>query len=112
MPRSRNIGSFRDRITFESSTGTADGMGGFTQSFSTAFETWADVQELRGTRELRFGQLAYNTAYEVKVRYRNGDSNEPSTAYRILYRGEYLTVHSIIAKHESYITLLAYSTDK
>jgi len=112
MPRARNIGSFRDRITLQSSAGTSDGMGGETQVFSTAYETWADVQELRGDRELRFGQLAYNTAYEIKVRYRNGDANEPSTAYRVIYRGQTLTIHSIIEKHESYVVLLAYSTDK
>lgn len=112
MPRARNIGSLRDRITFQVQNKTATDIGGFTFTWEDVFTTWADVQEARGDRELRFGQLAFNTMYEIKVRYRNGDADQPLTSYRIVYKGQNLTIHSIIEKHESYIKLMAYSTDK
>ena len=113
MPKARNIGSFRDRITFQSQAGTSDGMGGFIDNdWSDVYSCWADVQEMRGDRELRFGQINFNQAFEVKVRYRNGDANEPSTAYRIVWNGVNLTVHSILEKHESYIKILAYTSGK
>lgn len=112
MPRSVNIARMRDRITFEEATKTPDGIGGFTLAWATAFSTWADVQEVRGNREMRFGQIAYNIPYEITLRFRNGDTSEPLNKYRILYNGEYLTIHSIIDKHESTIKILAYSTTR
>lgn len=112
MPKPVSISKMRDRITFEQSTGTSDGMGGATITWSTYLETWADVQEARGNRELRFGQIAYNIPYEITLRFRNGDSLEPLNSFRILYNGTYLTIHSIIDKHESIIKILAYSTTK
>ncbi|MGB0978548.1 MAG: phage head closure protein [Croceimicrobium sp.] len=111
MPKARNIGTFRDRITFQSQDSTPDGIGGFNVSgYSDVFSTWADVQEMRGNREMRFGQLNYNTAFEIKCRYRNGGTNEPSTDYRIVWNGKNLIIHAIIEKHESYIKLIAYTT--
>lgn len=112
MPRSVNISRMRDRIDFQEATKTSDGMGGFTTSYATAFSTWADVQEVKGNREMRFGQIAYNTPYEITIRFRNGDADEPLHKYRIVYNSQNLTIHSIIEKHESIIKILAYSTDK
>jgi len=50
MPKGINIGSFRDRISFETATKTADGMGGFTLEWSEAFGVFADVKEAKGNR--------------------------------------------------------------
>jgi len=110
MPKPISISKMRDRITFEVASKTSDGMGGNTITWATEFSTWANVQEMKGNREMRFGQINYNTPYEITLRYRNGDSSEPLTKYRILFEGTYLTVHSIIEKHESTIKILAYST--
>ena len=51
MPRARNIGALRDRITFQVQNKTATDIGGFTFTWEDVFSTWADVQEARGDRE-------------------------------------------------------------
>lgn len=111
MPKSVNIGRMRDRLEFQAEVKTSDNMGGFTSTYETEFSTWANVKETRGDRELRTGQLAYNRAYEILARYRNGDSNEPLYKYRIVYNSMNLTIHTILTNDESTVKIIAYSTD-
>ncbi len=110
MPKSVNIGKMRDRIRFDIQTKTADGQGGFTTTYAEEFTAWGSVRETGGDREMRTNQLAYNVAYEIIARYRNGDSAEPLNKYRIVYNGLNLTIHTILTNDESTVKIIAYST--
>jgi len=112
MPKGINIGSFRDRVSFETASAVSDGQGGQILTWSQEFASYAEVIEMSGDRAERFGQVNYNRAFKIRLRFRNEDTTNYETNYRIIYQGLVLTIHRILSNNESIVEILAYTTGK
>ena len=63
------IGNLRHRLTVKSVSGTSDGMGGVTETTTTAGTVWGELNTISATEELQYGgnEIRYNA--KARVRY-------------------------------------------
>jgi len=96
----------KERITIVSYTVASDGEGGTTQTQSTTNTVWGQLTPLSQSRALNEMQLAFNKAVRVYVRY----PCVITTDDKILFDGEYYTIHSIldIDNQHQYLKIIAY----
>jgi SPP1 family predicted phage head-tail adaptor len=87
-----SIGDLNQRITIQSQTRTADGMGGWTETWATLATVWAAVWPVSAREILKAGQTSMEITHRIKIRYRAGV--DPS--YRILFGTRYFSIMSII----------------
>lgn len=96
----------KERITIVSYTVASDGEGGTTATQSTTATVWGQLTPLSQSRALNEMQLAFNKAVRVYVRY----PCSITTDNKILFDGEYYTIHSIldIDNQHQYLKIIAY----
>lgn len=96
----------KERITFVSYTTASDGEGGTTPTQDTTNTVWGQLTPLSQSRALNEMQLAFNKAVRVYVRY----PLAVTTDDKILFDGEYYTIHSIldIDNQHQYLKIIAY----
>lgn len=96
----------KERITFVSYTVASDGEGGTTPTQDTTNTVWGQLTPLSQSRALNEMQLAFNKAVRVYVRY----PLAVTTDDKILFDGEYYTIHSIldIDNQHQYLKIIAY----
>ena len=86
----------KKRITIQSQARTADGMGGWTETWATLTTVWAAVWPVSAREILKAGQTSMEITHRVRIRYRAG----VLASYRILYGTRYLSIVSIINPSE------------
>jgi SPP1 family predicted phage head-tail adaptor len=91
-----NIGSLNRRITLQSPTRTADGMGGFTVVWGTVDTVWAAVWPTSAREALEADKPQMTTTHRIRIRYRTVD---PS--WRVQYGDRYFTIESILNPSEA-----------
>jgi SPP1 family predicted phage head-tail adaptor len=77
------IGDLRHRITFQTATRTADGIGGFTLAWTDLKTVWAYVKPV-SSREALFGgngKLEDRRTHKVTIRYTTDITNEMRFTY-------------------------------
>jgi len=84
------------RITIQSPTRTADGMGGWTEAWSTLATVWAAVWPVSAKEILQGGQTSMELTHRIRIRYRDG----VLASQRILYGTRYLSIIGIINPSE------------
>lgn len=64
------VADLRERVSIRSLTSTADGKGGFVESFSTVLATvWAKVEAVSSGERIQGGQQENARRYDVTIRY-------------------------------------------
>jgi SPP1 family predicted phage head-tail adaptor len=96
----------KERITFVSYTVASDGEGGTTPTQDATNTVWGQLTPLSQSRALNEMQLAFNKAVRVYVRY----PLAVTTDDKILFDGEYYTIHSILGidNQHQYLKIIAY----
>lgn len=90
------IGRRRERVSLQTRTSTADGIGGQTVSWSTVLTTWAGVTPLDGRDQeaIEGGQVTVSQNYHLDLRYRH--TTKPSPPMRVLWRGKTLEIRTVV----------------
>ena len=65
-------GALRHKITIEEVTETADGLGGFTESWSEYTTTYASITQIKGEEMLEHMKLGSNVSHRIWMRYQEG----------------------------------------
>lgn len=87
-----NPGKLDRRIVFGNMTSTGSNDPDDALVFTTVLETWAQVRESNGRRQLESGEQVISSGTVFITRYRRDFT--PDKAMRILYQGRYYTIHS------------------
>lgn len=64
-------GELRHRLMFKGPTNTADGMGGITKSWGSAFTIWGSIDPLKGKEFYESQLINSEITGKIKVRYRD-----------------------------------------
>ena len=92
-------GDLNKRVTIQHPTRVADGMGSFTDSWTTACEVYAAIWPVSATDILRNNAPVMEVTHRIRIRYRS----VMKSAWRISWAGRYFSIVSIIdpsMKHE------------
>ena len=90
------IGDLRHRIELQSVTRTADGMGGFTESWATVSTVWAAIWPNAAKEVLENQQLGLNVTHRIRIRYHA----TVTAAWRIKFGTRYFNIVSILNPNE------------
>lgn len=88
MRKIRDIGRFNCRLQAEKLSTTKDAGGGEIETWTPVYETFACIEPLSSSRELRQSQTVTGNAYMVQMRYT--PSREVSKNIRFIYQGRVL----------------------
>lgn len=93
--RSKNIGKFRTKVTFQRQGLVADGAGGFTNTWVNDQTVWANVEPLTGKEAIQAEQLTGDQSYRFIIRWTNDFLYTLDSSYRIAYGSRYFNIHSV-----------------
>jgi SPP1 family predicted phage head-tail adaptor len=74
-------GELDKKVAVQQLTETADGQGGFTESWATVIEPWAKIRPFSSKEKFFAGQVRAGVTHEVTLRY----SSSVTTKGRILW---------------------------
>lgn len=81
-------GKLRHRIAVQAVVRTADGIGGFTEAWTTSVTLWAEVRAVSGNEYIQSGREESERQFRMWVRFNSGIT----TANRISWRGLILDI--------------------
>ena len=81
---------FNKRVTVQVMTKVSNDIGGWTDTWSDSYTTWANVQPVKSLKALEYGRLGFVKYYTVTMRKRTIDETN-----RIVYNGENYQINSI-----------------
>jgi SPP1 family predicted phage head-tail adaptor len=85
------IRDLRQRITIESLTRTADGQGGFTESWSTFAEVWANIKPANASERYFAQRVESNITHKISIRWLESVQSE----MRIQFEGRLFQIHGV-----------------
>ena len=92
MPKTQfNIANLRYKVQLQSPTRTSDGAGGYTESFGTIANLFADIRPQNALETYRQGQVIEKVTHKVFIRFRR----DIDTNYKILYGTRSFTIKGI-----------------
>ena len=94
------ISQFRQRIIFKSKTGVSDGAGGFVNTLSTYYTSWAQVVVDTNSRSNIAGKDNLND--EITFRIRFTSEKTFSNALVISYKSRTYMINSIIDERDEH----------
>ena len=86
------IGDLKKRIELQSPSNAADGMGGFTVTWTSVAHIWAAVWPVSASEQIAAGGNPMTISHRIRIRYRSDITN----AWRIVYDSTYYNIVSII----------------
>ena len=86
------IGDLKHRVTLQSMTKTADGMGGYTEVAKNEATVWASIWPISASEQAQAMQAVMTISHRVRIRY-NEDIN---ASWRIKFGTKYFNIVSII----------------
>jgi SPP1 family predicted phage head-tail adaptor len=95
-------GDLSERVTIERNTPTADGEGGFTDTWAAdpAGGVWAKVRAVGGSERFFADRLQPGNRYRFVIRFRGQASNPGAPYYsaddRIVYNGREYGIESVV----------------
>lgn len=84
-----------ESVAFQSNTPVGDGLGGYTDSYSTQFTFRCQVVEKQQDRILENGSLIGLKTYEIKVRKSATETDTITQDWELVYRTRTLRIMSI-----------------
>ena len=102
-----SVGSMKDTISIQSQSAVSDGQGGSTSTWATIASEWVKATQLSYSRALLDAAVLFTTAYQFDLRKR-GDTYILAGVHRILFNGEYYTIHSVIENPAGWLKVIAY----
>lgn len=100
---------YQYRIAYQTSTVTADGMGGGTEEWATVRTIYADIEEESGTRNLETGQVRFHKTFLIKCRIQPDLTIDGNG--RFLHDGRVMVIESVLEKDKDTLEILASSND-
>ena len=92
------IEDLNKRITLQSSTKVADGMGGLTVTWADVATVWAGVWPISAKEHIEAKQTGITITHQIRIRYRASVTG----AYRVLFESRYFNIVSIIDHAEDH----------
>lgn len=107
-----NPGKLDRRITFGTFMSVENIYQDYEITFVPILVTWANVKPSDGSRQLQAGEQVINQNVRFTTRYRR--DFELTKDMRILYNGDYYTIHSVrdLDDRRRFNEILAYVTDE
>ena len=84
MPGVSQIGRLRNKVTFKTTTLSADSYGGFTKTNSSYFDAFAEIKPKVAQDRVQGDQQVSPQRFDVTIRYR-GDKTALDTSYIMTY---------------------------
>ena len=93
-----NARQLRQRVTIQSKTQVADGMGGFTETWSAGNDLWAMWQPSNGTERVQAMGIEPTVSVKAVIRFRGDGNGAPyySAEDRLTFRGRTYNIKAII----------------
>lgn len=93
-----SAGKLDQQIAIQRKSRSADGMGGYTETWATVASVWASIKITAGGERYAAMQLSSNPRAKAVIRFRGDDNGAPyySGSDRVLYRGRYWAIDSVI----------------
>jgi len=86
-------GALRQRVQIQSPPTTADGMGGFTGTWTPVATTWAQIDPQSGAERIQGDQVTALMTHTIVIRYRPGIV--PKMRLVRLVGGQTFEIHSV-----------------
>lgn len=90
------IGDLNKRITLQSKTSVADGMGGTTDAFADVCTVWAAIWPTSAREQVEANQTVMTISHRVRIRYRS----DIKASWKIKFGERYFAIVSIINPSE------------
>lgn len=102
-------GKMRDYVTYQEATQTSDGEGGYTKTWASVKQIWAQITPMKDTRLLEAASVKFVGAFMFRMRY----DTELQPSGRFTYEGVTYTIHSVndIEKLHRYMDALCYTQE-
>jgi len=102
-------GKMRNYITYEEATQATDGEGGYTKTWATVKQIWAQITPMKDTRKLEAAAVKFVGAFTFRFRY----DTDIQPAGRFTYEGVTYTIHSVndIGKLHRYMDAACYTQE-
>jgi SPP1 family predicted phage head-tail adaptor len=94
-------GELKNSIELQGQTRTPDGMGGFTNTFSTIDTVWAAIWPLKSIEAHEGGRVVATVTHRIRIRYREG----VKASWRIKFKTKYFNIVEIINPNTDYKVL-------
>lgn len=91
------IGDLNKRVTLQSPTLTADGLGGHTTAWAAETTVFGAIWPLSARESLAGGQVAMEITHRIRIRYKGG----VLPTWRVKYGTRYFAVVSVINPNEA-----------
>lgn len=92
MIKVKPIGQLNRRLEAQKLTVVQNGSGGFTETWTTVYTTWAYVGPIKSMRDIIALQNVQENSYEAYIRFT--PSHEVSKDIRFVYEGKILVLNS------------------
>lgn len=103
------VGTLRDRITVRTPVIEDTELNGQEITDWVEYDTWANVEPMKGIRVLEYLKLLERVPYVITMRAR---VTEPTAQCRVTWKTKDLKVHSVTGKSKGqFIELVAYSEE-
>lgn len=86
--KKQNLADFKKRITLQSETKTADGMGGFTSAWKDEATVWAKKTTHRSDEAIQAMQITGIAIHNFRIRYRE----DIKSSWRIKEDDKYMNI--------------------
>lgn len=90
------IAELRQRIKFQSLTRTADGQGGWTETWNDFSEVWAAVNPVSAKERYFSQRIEENISHQIVIRWLDGLNTE----MRIIFENRVFQIHGIRRENE------------
>lgn len=93
-----NARQLSSRIVIQRKTQAADGMGGFTETWSAGDSVWAMWKPMSGAERVQAMRITPSVAVRAVIRFRGDVNGAPyySAADRVQYRGRTYNITAVI----------------
>lgn len=90
-------GKLDQRVSIERLARVSDGMGGYSETWTSLGEVWAQVVPVRGAEKWEAMRVSPDARMKVRVRWRGDSGGQPfyTTADRLTWRGRVYSIESV-----------------
>jgi len=84
---------YNKSITIQKRTKVPNDIGGWTNTWTDYYTSWASVKAMSGMKRLEYGRLGFSESYEVEMRKRNENVDSDC---QVIYDSKTFQINSII----------------
>jgi len=87
----------RHRLSLQQEVLNPDGAGGYTRTWQTIVDLWAEINPISGREKLFASQLQAEISHKITIRYRTG----VNSSMRFLYENRIFNIRAILNPKEN-----------